>query len=121
MQMGQGIGWKVGVRVGKRWRMGLALGRVLGNFGCGDGDDLDGEVVKTELGSGSPWRMHLLSDPDPPPPAQAEEKEKVQHGGPCEQLSHPYQAALYNSGHMLCGGVLIHPLWVLTAAHCKKP
>ena len=43
------------------------------------------------------------------------------HGGPCEQTSHPYQVALYVSGHLLCGGVLIHPLWVLTAAHCKKP
>ncbi|XP_006080078.3 kallikrein-6 isoform X1 [Bubalus bubalis] len=56
-----------------------------------------------------------------PPSAQAEEKDKVLHGGPCEQTSHPYQAALYMAGHLLCGGVLIHPLWVLTAAHCKKP
>lgn len=53
--------------------------------------------------------------------AWAEEQNKVLHGGPCEQTSHPYQAALYMSGHLLCGGVLIHPLWVLTAAHCKKP
>ncbi|XP_008589765.1 PREDICTED: kallikrein-6-like [Galeopterus variegatus] len=53
--------------------------------------------------------------------AWAEEQNKVVHGGPCEGTSHPYQAALYISGHLLCGGVLIHPLWVLTAAHCKKP
>nr|XP_044990111.1 kallikrein-6 isoform X1 [Jaculus jaculus] len=53
--------------------------------------------------------------------ARAEEQDKVVHGGPCDSDSHPFQAALYNSGHLLCGGVLIHPSWVLTAAHCKKP
>ncbi|XP_076987163.1 kallikrein-6-like [Tamandua tetradactyla] len=53
--------------------------------------------------------------------AWAEEKNKVVQGGPCSKTSHPYQAALYTSGHLLCGGVLIHPQWVLTAAHCKKP
>ncbi|XP_070258248.1 kallikrein-6-like isoform X1 [Myotis yumanensis] len=52
---------------------------------------------------------------------QAERKDKVLSGGPCARMSHPYQAALYNSGQLLCGGVLIHPSWVLTAAHCRKP
>ncbi|KAM6223593.1 kallikrein-6 [Rhynchocyon petersi] len=51
----------------------------------------------------------------------AEEKDKLVQGSPCDKKTHPYQAALYNSGHLLCGGVLVHPEWVLTAAHCKKP
>ncbi|XP_006897416.1 PREDICTED: kallikrein-6 [Elephantulus edwardii] len=51
----------------------------------------------------------------------AEEKDKLVQGSTCAKNSHPYQAALYHSGHLLCGGVLVHREWVLTAAHCKKP
>ncbi|XP_004710754.1 kallikrein-6 [Echinops telfairi] len=53
--------------------------------------------------------------------AGAEEKNKLVQGTSCDKSSHPYQAALYHSGQLFCGGVLIHPEWVLTAAHCKKP
>ena len=30
----------------------------------------------------------------------------------------PWQVALYYAGYFLCGGILIDPLNVLTAAHC---
>ncbi|XP_006868435.1 PREDICTED: kallikrein-6 [Chrysochloris asiatica] len=53
--------------------------------------------------------------------AWAEEKNKLVQGSSCDKSAHPYQAALYNSGNLLCGGVLVHREWVLTAAHCKKP
>lgn len=81
------------------WNTGMALG-----FTLGDSPGVSFSLTQTL-----------------PLSAWAEEQNKVLHGGPCEQTSHPYQAALYMSGHLLCGGVLIHPLWVLTAAHCKKP
>ncbi|XP_024422148.3 kallikrein-1 [Desmodus rotundus] len=39
-------------------------------------------------------------------------------GWECKKDSHPWQVALYHYHELQCGGVLIHPQWVLTAAHC---
>ncbi|EHH59831.1 hypothetical protein EGM_10035 [Macaca fascicularis] len=41
-------------------------------------------------------------------------------GYTCFPHSQPWQAALLVRGRLLCGGVLVHPKWVLTAAHCLK-
>ncbi|XP_019571559.2 granzyme M isoform X1 [Rhinolophus sinicus] len=41
-------------------------------------------------------------------------KEAVPH-------SRPYMVSLQKAGAHLCGGVLVHPQWVLTAAHCVTP
>ncbi|XP_027626172.1 kallikrein-13 isoform X3 [Tupaia chinensis] len=41
-------------------------------------------------------------------------------GYTCLPHSQPWQAALLVQGRLLCGGVLVHPKWVLTAAHCLK-
>ncbi|XP_037373002.1 kallikrein-13 [Talpa occidentalis] len=41
-------------------------------------------------------------------------------GYPCRPHSQPWQAALLVKERLLCGGVLVHPKWVLTAAHCLK-
>ena len=32
--------------------------------------------------------------------------------------SRPYMVSLQKAGAHLCGGVLVHPQWVLTATHC---
>ncbi|XP_011236179.1 kallikrein-13 isoform X1 [Ailuropoda melanoleuca] len=41
-------------------------------------------------------------------------------GYTCRPHSQPWQAALLVQGRLLCGGVLVHPKWVVTAAHCLK-
>ncbi|XP_049643039.1 kallikrein-13-like isoform X1 [Suncus etruscus] len=41
-------------------------------------------------------------------------------GYTCKPHSQPWQVALQVHGRLLCGGVLVHPKWVLTAAHCLK-
>uniref|UniRef100_A0A8C4YL26 Kallikrein-14-like n=1 Tax=Gopherus evgoodei TaxID=1825980 RepID=A0A8C4YL26_9SAUR len=41
-------------------------------------------------------------------------------GYPCEKTL-PWQAAIFDSVRLYCGGVLISKDWVLTAAHCQLP
>ncbi|XP_032181861.1 kallikrein-1 [Mustela erminea] len=48
------------------------------------------------------------------PPVQS----RIIGGWDCELNSQPWQAALYHFSKFQCGGVLVHPQWVLTAAHC---
>ncbi|KAM7059377.1 kallikrein-1 [Molossus nigricans] len=47
------------------------------------------------------------------PPIQS----RVVGGWECKDPQ-PWQAALYHYSQFQCGGVLVHPQWVLTAAHC---
>uniref|UniRef100_A0A8D2DZR6 Peptidase S1 domain-containing protein n=1 Tax=Sciurus vulgaris TaxID=55149 RepID=A0A8D2DZR6_SCIVU len=50
------------------------------------------------------------------PPVQS----RIIGGWECEKHSQPWQAAVYHNGLPVCGGVLVHPQWVLTAAHCNR-
>ncbi|XP_074075618.1 kallikrein-8-like [Macrotis lagotis] len=47
--------------------------------------------------------------------------DRVLKGQPCLPHSQPWQAGLFQGEQLLCGGVLVAPQWVLTAAHCQKP
>uniref|UniRef100_A0A8C5YZX5 Kallikrein-2-like n=1 Tax=Marmota marmota marmota TaxID=9994 RepID=A0A8C5YZX5_MARMA len=51
------------------------------------------------------------------PPIQS----RIIGGWECQKNSHPWQAAVYHHGLAVCGGVLVHPQWVLTAAHFLSP
>ncbi|XP_013364307.1 PREDICTED: kallikrein-4-like [Chinchilla lanigera] len=44
--------------------------------------------------------------------------ERISGGFPCVPHSHPWIAALFENDDSYCAGVLVHPQWVLSAAHC---
>ncbi|XP_003801493.1 kallikrein-1 [Otolemur garnettii] len=48
------------------------------------------------------------------PPIQS----RIVGGQECERHSQPWQVALYHFSNPQCGGILVYPQWVLTAAHC---
>ncbi|XP_040108104.1 kallikrein-1 [Oryx dammah] len=50
------------------------------------------------------------------PPIQS----RIIGGQECEKHSQPWQVAIYHFSTFQCGGVLVAPQWVLTAAHCKS-
>ncbi|XP_037373024.1 kallikrein-4 [Talpa occidentalis] len=45
---------------------------------------------------------------------------RVTSGEDCSPHAQPWQAALLADGELRCGGVLVHPRWVLSAAHCLQ-
>ncbi|KAM6154428.1 kallikrein-4-like [Erethizon dorsatum] len=67
-----------------------------------------GAVIPPE-GTGSQF-------PDVLPPV----RELIAGGEGCSPHSQPWQAALFSNNNGYCSGVLVHPQWVLSAAHCWR-
>lgn len=71
-------------------------------------------VGKVVVGIGHPaltWHLFLS-------PGGDTFKTDIIGGHEAAPHSRPYMVSLQKAGTHLCGGVLVHPWWVLTAAHC---
>ena len=50
--------------------------------------------------------------------AMLEGETQIIGGKPAQEGEWPWQAAMLYNGRRICGGSLIHPRWILSAAHC---
>ncbi|XP_069738737.1 kallikrein-14-like [Phaenicophaeus curvirostris] len=49
------------------------------------------------------------------------DESRIIGGRPCSITQRPFQVAILKRGQILCGGSLVAPSYVLTAAHCRRP
>ncbi|XP_013364305.1 PREDICTED: kallikrein-4-like [Chinchilla lanigera] len=68
----------------------------------------EAEIPPNGTSNHIPGRLHLL-------------RKRVTDGITCIPHSQPWIAALFDRLQHYCSGVLVHPQWVLSAAHCWRP
>lgn len=73
-------------------------------------------------GSRSPERS-VGSTPGPPSPSavcglRTGYSSRIVGGNASSLMQWPWQASLQFQGYHLCGGSVITPVWIVTAAHC---
>uniref|UniRef100_A0A8C0JEN8 Peptidase S1 domain-containing protein n=1 Tax=Chelonoidis abingdonii TaxID=106734 RepID=A0A8C0JEN8_CHEAB len=66
------------------------------------------------------WNLFHSRGPPPGATGEAGPGHRIIGGRECRIGSRPYQVALLRNGRIYCGGSLIAPKWVLTAAHCSR-
>ncbi|XP_005412810.2 PREDICTED: kallikrein-4-like [Chinchilla lanigera] len=77
-------------------------------LGCVIHSAAEAEIPPNGTSNHIPGRLHLL-------------RKRVTDGITCTPHSQPWIAALFDGLHHYCSGVLVHPQWVLSAAHCWRP
>ncbi|XP_062031890.1 kallikrein-4 [Lepus europaeus] len=108
------------------WLLGCAVhlasaprGRLQGRRGARDDRSVRSGTASGELRGKRGAVIPLREAGAPASSAFSQAKEILISGGhACRPHSQPWQAALFDGSFLFCGGILVHPQWVLSAAHC---